>query len=609
MRNSDPIGSAGPIRSAGPVPRRCPMKLGGIPASPGIGVGPAYVVVSEEFAIRDFPIPVERVEDEIQFFNHALESSRRDLIQIRNGIAAELGEHEAAIYDAHLMMLDDPELLRGVIGGIRDHRRNAGVVFRDYMSMVAARMERVENQYLRERRDDILDIERRVLRYLVGMSQRGVADLKHPAIVVAHEIGPSDVALLDRERVLGFVAEVGGRTSHSAIVARGRGIPAVVGVRGATQGVKTGDLCIVDGYRGEVEFSPDLAIAQRYRDQRERLELEHRTLVGIRDEPAVTTDGRRIELGANIELLSDVDQVFAVGADGVGLFRTEFFYLDRAELPSEEEQFRAYKGVAERMAPRPVIFRTMDLGGDKVASYLGTTHEANPFLGYRGIRFALHHPEVFRAQIRAIYRASAHGRVRIMFPMISNVDELHRASALCAEVAAELRRTGVAHDPDLEIGIMIETPSAVWTSDLLARDAKFFSIGTNDLIQYTLAMDRDNERLAHLYEPLDPAVIRSIHHAIERGHEAGRWVGVCGEMAGDPRIAVLLIGLGVDELSVSCFDLPRVKAAIRGVSSAQARELAEQALTLPTAQAVRDLLSRTLDSLLPAYILGHVDGV
>ena len=579
------------------------MKFTGIPASPGIGVGPVHLIVAEEYAVKDFAIAADRVEAEIAFFEQALEASRRDLAQIRHGIAAELGEHEAAIYDAQMMMVDDPELRRAVHESIRG-RRNAGVSFRDYMIAVAARLERIDDEYLRERRSDILDIKRRVLRHLMGDGHKGLRVLERPSVVVAHEIGPSDVALLDRERVLGFVAEVGGRTSHSAIVARGRGIPAVVGVRGVMQTVKSGDLGIVDGFRGEVELNPDPASAARYRARRKRLDKGTRELQGLRDQPAVTPDGRKVELAANIELPGEVEAVLDAGADGIGLFRTEFFYLDRAELPSEEEQYRAYRSVAERLAPRPVIFRTMDLGGDKVASYLGTTHETNPFLGYRGIRFALSHPEVFRAQIRAIYRASAHGRARMMFPMVSSLEELRGALGLCRQATAELDRAGAAYDRDLEIGIMIETPSAVWVADLLAREARFLSIGTNDLIQYTLAMDRDNERLAGLYEPLSLAVLRSLRHTIHSGHGAKRWVGVCGEMAGDPRTAILLVGLGVDELSVSCFDLPRVKAAIRSVPATRAREIAEQALARDCAEAVRVLLHAELDPLLPDYLVG-----
>ncbi|HYM82013.1 MAG TPA: phosphoenolpyruvate--protein phosphotransferase [Candidatus Limnocylindria bacterium] len=580
------------------------MKFRGIPASPGIGVGPVYVVLVEELRVRDFTIPSERIEEEVQFFERALDSSRRDLEQIKSGIAAELGEAEAAIYEAQLLMVDDPELRRVVLEEIRRDRRNAGVAFRDYMSKIATRLERVEDEYLRERQADVLDVERRVLRYLVGGGQRGLADLKDPSVLVAHEIGASDMAMLDRSRVLGLVTETGGRTSHSSIVARGRGIPAVVGVPGVTQHVKNGQLGVVDGFLGEVDLDPDAAAAAHHRARREHVEQKGRALLDLREQPAVTVDGRRIELGANIELPAEVEQVLLVGADGVGLFRTEFFYLDRAELPSEDEQYRAYKGVAERVAPRPVIFRTMDLGGDKVASYLGTTHETNPFLGWRGIRFALHHPEVFRTQIRAIYRASAHGKVRMMFPMISGLEELNKARGLCAEVERDLQRKNVAHDRELEIGIMIETPSSVWVADHLAQHARFFSIGSNDLIQYTLAMDRGNERLAQLYEPLDPAVLRSIHHTVQAGHTAARWVGVCGEMAGDPLHAVLLVGLGVDELSVSCFDLPRIKAAIRSVEQARVAEIAEEALRQPSAQAVRELLSRTLEPVLPDDVVG-----
>jgi phosphotransferase system enzyme I (PtsI) len=369
------------------------------------------------------------------------------------------------------------------------------------------------------------------------------------------------------------------------------------------QHVATGMHGAVDGYTGVFETDPDPSAESQYRARHQRLEKERQRLETLRETPAETADGRRIELGANIELPSEVEPVLASGADSIGLFRTEFFYLGRPELPTEEEQAEAYRDVARRLAPRPVIFRTMDLGGDKVASYLGTTHEANPFLGWRGIRFALHHPEVFRAQLRAIYRASAHGRVRMMFPMVSSEAELLRALELCAEAQAELRRAGQAFDPQLEIGIMIETPSAVWMSDVLARHAAFFSIGTNDLVQYTLAMDRDNEHLAYLYEPLEPAVLRSIAHTVEAAHRAGRWVGVCGEMAGDPRIAVLLVGLGVDELSMSPYDLPRVKAAIRSVRHDQALAIAQAALACPSAQAVKSLMREHVDTRLPSFLM------
>jgi len=379
-------------------------------------------------------------------------------------------------------------------------------------------------------------------------------------------------------------------------------------VKGALHAVKSGDRAAVDGFAGSVEVNPDAARAAVYQRRLERLRLQAGSLQAMIEQPAETLDGRRIELAANLELPADAPQAMEVGADGIGLFRTEFFYLNRVDRPSEEEQYGAYRGVTETMAGRPVIFRTMDLGGDKVASYLGVTHETNPFLGLRGIRLALASPEMFRTQIRAIYRSSAHGKVRMMFPMVSSVEELLRALDVRDRVLADLKRDRVPHDPKVETGIMIETPSAVWMADALAKHAAFFSIGSNDLIQYTLAMDRDNERLAHLYEPLDPAVLRSIQHTVDAAHAAGRWVGVCGEMAGDPHTAALLVGLGVDELSVSCYDLPRVKAAVRSIRLDAVRAVAKLALACASAAPVRALVREQIDALMPSYLALDRDG-
>ncbi len=578
------------------------MKFTGIAASPGVGVGPIFRYEHEELAVRDTTVPEGAVEREIERFHAALAASHADLSSIRDRIARELSEAEAEIYEAHLMILDDPELKRAVERRIRRERRNAAWAFRTHMAGVATRLNSVEAEHLRRKSADILDVERRVLRHLLG-EHRTPQTPDQACVLVAHDIAPSDVALLDRDRVVGFVTEVGSRSSHCAIVARGRGIPAVVSCRGILQQARNGAIGAVDGFLGTVELDPDEETVTFFAARRRRIEEEDRSLLTIQAEPAVTLDGHRMELGANIELPGEVDRALSVGADGVGLFRTEFFYLNRLQLPSEEEQYQAYRDVLERMNPRPVILRTMDLGGDKVASYLGAVHENNPFLGRRGIRFALEFPDVFRAQLRAIYRASVHGKARMMFPMVSNRDELRRAIELCGAARAELRRAGVPHDPDLEIGLMIETPSAVWMADVLARDASFFSIGTNDLTQYTLAMDRDNERLAHLYEPLDPAVLRSIRHTIETGHAAGHWVGVCGEMAGDPKNAILLLGMGVDELSMACFDLPRVKSAIRSVRFDAAQAMAREALEQPTADEVKRVLHRYVDTLLPSYLV------
>ena len=582
--------------------------LQGIAASPGVAVGPVFRLEPEELGVREAEIEACDLDHEIQAFRDALDLARHDLSTIRDGIAKELGEDAAAIYDAHLLILDDPEMIKAVESGVRDRRRNAAWVFQGVMGSVAARFDNIDDEYLRERRSDILDVERRVLRYLLGSGTRSLGDLKAPAVIVAHDLGPSEVAVLPRDKVLAFVLEVGGRTSHGAIVARGRGIPAVMSVKGALHAVKPGDRAAVDGFAGSVEVNPDAARAAVYQRRLERLRLQAGSLQAMIEHPAETLDGRRIELAANLELPADAPQAMEVGADGIGLFRTEFFYLNRVDRPSEEEQYGAYRGVTETMAGRPVIFRTMDLGGDKVASYLGVTHETNPFLGLRGIRLALASPEMFRTQIRAIYRSSAHGKVRMMFPMVSSVEELLRALEVRDRVLADLKRDRVPHDPKVETGIMIETPSAVWMADALAKHAAFFSIGSNDLIQYTLAMDRDNERLAHLYEPLDPAVLRSIQHTVDAAHAAGRWVGVCGEMAGDPHTAALLVGLGVDELSVSCYDLPRVKAAVRSIRLDAVRAVAKLALACASAAPVRALVRERIDALMPSYLALDRDG-
>ena len=579
------------------------MRLTGIAASPGIGVGPIVRYEREDYAVREVPLAADQVDAELARFRQSVDASREELRRIRDDIAAELGEEEARIYDTHLLILDDPELWKAIEQGARHEARGPAATFHQHLSGVAARLDRAGNEMLRERRADLVDVERRVMRHVFGDSGRALATLPRPSIIVAHDLGPSEVALLDRTQVLGFVTELGGRTSHSAIVARGRGIPAVVSARGVMQHARTGDLGAVDGTAGEFEINPDPAREAQFRARRTQLDEEAAALEAIRHEPAVTLDGRAIELGVNIELPAEAEHVFDAGADSVGLFRTEFFYLNRPALPTEEEQYRAYRGVAERLNPRPVIFRTMDLGGDKVASYLGMTEEANPFLGWRGIRFALNHPEMFRTQLRALYRASVHGRARIMFPMVSSEDELLRALEQCHEAMAGLERQGTPFDGDIEMGVMIETPASVWMADALARHVKFLSIGSNDLTQYTLAIDRDNTRLAHLYEPLDPSVLRSIHHTVEAGHTAGCWVGICGEMAGDPATAVLLVGLGVDELSMSSFDLPRVKAAIRNIRRDQALDIAAEALRQSSAHAVRELLRTRVESLLPGFLL------
>jgi phosphotransferase system enzyme I (PtsI) len=405
---------------------------------------------------------------------------------------------------------------------------------------------------------------------------------------------PSETVLMQPGKVLGFALEVGGRTSHSVIVARARGIPAVVGVPGVSRTVRDGDLLILDGNEGRLELNPDEATLERYRrKQREYEEFEHR-LDDTRGLPAVTRDGRRITVMANIETPDEARDLRARGAEGVGLYRTEFFYLDHAALPSEEAQLAAYRQVAEAVAPDPVVIRTIDVGGDKVASYMGATPEENPFRGWRGIRYSLAHEDIFITQLRAVYRASAYGTLNIMIPMVSQVREVRRTRELCERVKAELTREGHPFSPDVPLGIMVETPAAVMMADHLARHADFFSIGTNDLLQYTLAVDRGNERASRLYEPLDVAVLRSIRHTVEVGHQRGIWISVCGEMSNDPLACVALVGLGVDKLSTSPFGLPGIKSILRSISYEEARAWMEEAVQMESAAELRAFLTARL---------------
>jgi phosphotransferase system enzyme I (PtsI) len=585
--------------------RAGPLK--GIAASPGLAIGIARVLADPDLEVQRRRIPSDRAAAEIARFERALVRARAELEDLRAQVGALHERETEHILQVQVMLLDDPTVSELTRVAIRDEGVNAEFAFHRIFSQAAQAYEASATDVFRERAVDFKDVSRRVLRHLTGSSEGRIADLLEPRVIVAHDLEPSETVHFTKGKVLAVATDSGGRTSHSALIARSHGIPAVVGLRSVTREIHDGDLVVVDGFSGAVWPRPSARRAERFRKRAEVFEAHGKELATLRDLAAVTTDGRALELSANLEIPEEVEHVLESGASGIGLYRTEFFYLGRPHLPSEEEQVEAYSGVASKLHPRPVIVRTMDLGGDKVASYLKTEDEANPFLGWRGIRFALHHPEVFRTQLRAIFRASAAGNVKLMFPMVTTYDELDQALALCDTVKAELKREGHAFDPGCEIGMMVETPSAVWSADLMAKRVAFFSIGSNDLIQYTLAMDRGNEKIAYLYEPLDPAVLRSIAATVKAGHDAKRWVGVCGEMAGDPRTAILLLGMGVDELSVSPFDLPRVKAAVRATSDVHARAIAERALQLPTANEIRALLSDELDRKLPALLLGGDD--
>jgi phosphotransferase system enzyme I (PtsI) len=582
--------------------------LTGIPASPGLGVAKALVLPRPEAGDLRRLEPRE-IDAELARLRGAVARARQDLAHALVELA-ELGEQEARdLVEIESMVLEDPASLEALEARVREERLTAEAAIQAVVAPFTMRYAGHTHERFRDRAGDVASAFRAVLHQLQRRELPRFETLREPVIVVAEDLAPHEAIRFEghRARIAGIATESGGRTSHSAILARTFGIPCVVGVPGLTEAVVTGEWIAVDGYSGTVEIDLTARGLARRRRRQAQLAAGRERLEGLRDLPCETTDGRRVELSANIELPAEVDHVLVSGAQGIGLYRTEFFYLDRPHLPSEGEQREAYELVARRLHPNTVIVRTMDLGGDKVASYLGATAEANPYLGWRGIRFALHHPALFRTQLRAIYRAGTLGNLKMMFPMITTYAELDEALELCAEVRDELAREGVPHDPDLEIGMMVETPSAVFSADLMAPRVKFFSIGSNDLIQYTLAMDRGNERIAHLYEPLEPAVLRAIAHTVRAGHGSGIWVGVCGEMAGDPRIAVLLVGLEVDELSVSPFDAPRVKAAVRAVTYEGARRIAAECLRLPSAKAIRAYLGRELDPLLPAFLLGSPD--
>jgi phosphotransferase system enzyme I (PtsI) len=576
-----------------------PRGFHGVPASPGIAIGKLQVLERDDLKIPERTLEPDEVEGEVERFREALASAREDISLTRTTLALELGEEHAKIFDAHLMILDDETVVERTVEDIRAEKRNAEFLFSRNIAAMVDSFERINDTYLRDRAADVRDVRRRVLRALMRGARPSLTDQREPVVIVAHDLSPSDTAVMDKDIVLGFATNLGGGTSHSAVMARSRGIPAVVGLQNITDFSRTGDQAVIDGTEGIVEINPDEKKLRYYEKKKSQFEDFERGLDQLRELPAETLDGRSIDLSANIEMPADVEQAKERGACGIGLFRTEFFYMRRGKLPSEEEQFEAYKKVAEAMAPEAVIIRTLDVGGDKFAAYLGTARETNPFLGRRGIRYSLEKKDIFKCQIRAIFRASAFGNVKVMFPMVSSLDELREANALCDEIQSELRTEGISFDEKIEIGVMIETPSAVLISDFLAKEADFFSVGSNDLVQYTLAVDRGNVRLAHLYDPFHPGVLRLIKRAVDVAHDNQIWIGLCGEMAGDPLAAVLLVGLGLDELSTSVYRVPEIKTVIRSVTYSDARDMVEECLRLPTASEARRLLKRKLKRILP----------
>jgi phosphotransferase system enzyme I (PtsI) len=560
----------------------------GIAASPGIAFGQIFVYLRSEVEVPSYQIdPGKRVE-EIARFEQALLITRQQIAKIQNEVEKNLGADEARIFDAHLLVLEDQALIAETIREFEGTGRNIETCFNDVAQRYIRAFSEIDDEYLRERAGDIRDVAQRVLQNLLGMAENTLSRLADKRVVVANDLAPSDSASIDRSAALAIVTDTGSKTSHAVIVARSMKVPAVVGVRDLTKRVKASDWALVDGYEGIVILNPSQATLFRYGQiQLQKKSFEQRILEANRAE-AVTLDGVAVTLLANIEKVDEIGAVKEYLAKGVGLFRTEYLFLNSSRMPTEQEQFLVYKAVAEALAPNPVIIRTLDLGGDKPLANVPDLlpRESNPFMGYRAIRFCLDHPEIFKEQLRAVLMAGAHGNVMMMYPMVSGVNEVLLANALLAECKVELRARGQPFDEKLVVGTMIEIPSAVAVADLLAQSCGFFSIGTNDLIQYMLAIDRGNDRVAHLYEPAHPAVLRSIRRIVEEGHRCKIAVGVCGEMASDPAYAPLLLGLGVDSLSMTPTLLPAVKYLLRAMTMADARALAEEALSLSSAKEI-----------------------
>ena len=551
----------------------------GIAVSAGICRGKILVLDRAQHVIVKRQLADAEIAVEVGRFEKALVQTRQQISEVARKLTESMGTKEGDIFEAHLLMLEDRMLVDEVIRTIKEQKVNAESAFHTVSERYAAALAGVDDEYLRERAGDMRDLTSRVLDNLLQVkSQVDLRKITEPCILVGHDLSPSTTAQLDKKMILGFATDIGGKTSHTAIIARSLGIPAVVGLKTASEEFETGDYALLDGYNGTVIVNPtDQTLFEYGQLSRIKASLEEK-LGEIKTQPAVTLDGKIIHLSANIEDQNDIEAVIANGAEGVGLFRTEFLFISRDSLPSEEDQYKVYRQVAAALKPNPVIIRTLDLGGDKFASHLQLAQEMNPFLGWRAIRFCLAQPELFRTQLRAILRASAEGNVKMMYPMISGLDELNQANALVETCKAELRAEKIPFDEKLEIGAMVEIPSAALIAETLAKRLKFFSVGSNDLIQYTLAADRTNEKVSHLYEPTHPAILRLIKMTVDAAHAHGIWVGVCGEIAGDPVLAPLLIGLGVDELSAAPPVVPQVKYIVRRLKLAEAQELAAFAL-------------------------------
>jgi phosphotransferase system enzyme I (PtsI) len=562
----------------------------GIGASPGIVIGEVRVADRSRVVVVESHVSVDEIPTEIGRFHGALRKAKADLLALKEQISRTRGNEHLYVIDTHLMILEDTMLTSETIDCIERERVNAEAALKRTLKKFKEFFEGIEDEYLRERSSDVETVVERILRNMLGKRHELLPETEGLTVIVAHDLSPADILQIDKEKVIGFVTDLGGRTSHTAIVSRSLEIPAVVGLERITGEVSDGDSIIVDGAKGLVILHPDEETFRDYLRHKQFYEYRERELLKLKDLPSETLDGHRILLKGNVEFLEEVPSIRKHGGEGIGLYRTEMLFLGRSTIPGEDEQFRAYAEVIHRMAPYPVTIRTLDVGGDKFVSDLNLDDELNPALGLRAIRLSLRCPELFKTQLRAILRASALGTVKIFFPMISGVAEIRATKALLEEAKEELRRASIPFDEEIEIGIMIETPSAVIIADLLAREVDFFSVGTNDLIQYSLAIDRTNEHLSHLYEPLHPAVLRSLKMVADAAHAAGISVCMCGEMAGEPIYLPILLGFGFDELSMNAVSIPKVKKILRRCALNEAEILADQVLSFSTAAEVESYL-------------------
>lgn len=565
-----------------------PNYIKGIAASDGVAIARAYLLVEPDLSFDNNK--VSDVNAEVEKFQNAINTSKIELTKIRNNAEQNLGADKAAIFDAHLLVLDDPELIQPIEEKINNEQVNSPTALTEVTDQFITIFDSMDNEYMKERAADIRDVRKRVLANLLGVELPNPSMIDESVVIIGNDLTPSDTAQLNKEFVQGFVTNIGGRTSHSAIMSRSLEIPAVVGSKTITDEVNQGDMVIVDGLTGEVIVDPTSDEVIAYENKRERFFEDKKELQKLRDEETVTVDGVHAELAANIGTPNDLSGVIENGAEGIGLYRTEFLYMGRDQLPTEDEQFEAYKEVIQSMDGKRVVVRTLDIGGDKELPYLDLPDEMNPFLGYRAIRLCLDQPEIFRPQLRALLRASVYGKLNIMFPMVATIQEFRDAKAILLEEKENLTNEGVDVSDDIEIGIMVEIPSTAALADVFAKEVDFFSIGTNDLIQYTMAADRMSERVSYLYQPYNPAILRLVKQVIEASHKENKWTGMCGEMAGDETAIPILLGLGLDEFSMSASSVLKARRQIKGLSKNEMNELAERAIDCATTEEVEALV-------------------